>query len=99
MYSTLAILMVSILGLSSEGYAKYQSTYVTDDNKLFSKYESNYDPRTRITTKIKRKKVLKKVKKIKKSSTINSSKTKKVLTYIPEKAFEQNKTELRESTV
>lgn len=58
---------------------------------MFSKYETTYDHSTRITTKIKRKKVLKRVRKIKKSSGINSEKTKKVLTYLPEKMVQEYK--------
>ena len=100
MYSTLVILMVTVFGLSEVhgSSVKHQPTYIKDDNKLFTKYETNYDHSTRIKTKIKRKKVLKKVRKIKKSSSINSHKTKKVLTYIPEKMHQEYEELMKNTT-
>lgn len=66
----------------------YKSTYVQDPNESFEAFSDTYDPSTRIRKKSNRKKVLRKVKKIKKESTINTSKG-RPLNYMPEKNIKE----------
>ena len=66
----------------------YKSTYVQDPNESFEAYSDTYDPSNRIRKKSHRKKVLRKVKKIKKDTTINTSKARS-LSYIPEKHIKE----------
>lgn len=66
----------------------YKSTYVQDPNKNFEAFSDTYDPSSRIRKKSTRKKVLRKVKKIKKESTINTGKA-RPLNYMPEKNLKE----------
>lgn len=67
----------------------YKSTYVQDPNEKFQEFSDTYDPQKRIRKKTQRKKVLRKVKKIKKESQINTSKA-RPLNYVPEKNIKEN---------
>lgn len=72
----------------------YKSTYVQDPNESFEAFSDTYDPTNRIRKKSHRKKVLRKVKKIKKDSTINTSKA-RPLKYMPEKNIKESEKKIQ----